>query len=296
MRATENSLEIVRVRADEAKRALAAYSAEANERLAYLYGTYAELRAKHWPDQQLPDAVLAIGEMNDKKLAHYKRENAYKVPNEIEFNRNFIALNWDNRELIDFTLLHEMIHLYQDAVLGEQHKDQQAAHGRSFRQEANRVGVAGKGRLMACPYPVKMPEHYTRPSRRTGAHPHDQGEKTPARPTPAGSRPALARIRRRNLAGRAGPPARRPLPRHHPGARYATTRKRKSRTPHNISTKLCTSRETKQRTAWSALSPTQQRRLTRLCRHTEARCAPIGGCTTRIAVGQRPCPTQQAAT
>ena len=88
------------------------------------------------------------------------------MPNEIEFNRNFIALNWDDKRLVDFTLLHEMIHLWQHAVLNEAHATQQAAHGRSFRREAKRVGVEGKGRLMACPFAVKMPEHYSRPSRR----------------------------------------------------------------------------------------------------------------------------------
>ena len=173
---TETSLEIVRVRADEAKRALAEFSAAADERLAYLYRRYAELRAEHWPGDILPDAIIAIGQMNDKTLAHYKRENAHKMPNEIEFNRNFVALNWDNRQLVDSTLLHEMIHLWQHAVLDEQHTSQQAAHGRSFRKEAKRVGVEGKGRLMACPYPVKMPAHYARPSRRTQAEAGEGGD------------------------------------------------------------------------------------------------------------------------
>ena len=181
---TETTTEIVRVRADEAKRALAAFSAEADERLAYLYHRYGQLRAEHWPDQPLPDAIVAIGTMNDKTLAHYKRENAHKMPNEIEFNRNFIALNWDNRQLVDFTLLHEMIHLWQDVVIGEVHASQQAAHGRSFRREAKRVGVEGKGRLMACPFAVKMPEHYSRPSRRKAEQDGEGGKGKGRRPAP----------------------------------------------------------------------------------------------------------------
>ena len=64
---TETTTEIVRVRADEAKRALAEFSA-ADERLAYLYRRYGELRAEHWPSDILPDAVIAIGTMNDKTL------------------------------------------------------------------------------------------------------------------------------------------------------------------------------------------------------------------------------------
>ena len=171
-----DELLIVPVTADEAKRAIAAYSSQSHQVTAELYAKFARFKAEYWPggcgdgnnDQarELPDAVLAVmPEMNNKRLAHYQDKNGYQIPHAIELNYNFIALNWaddrvielPDRTIVDHVLLHEMIHLYQDAVLGEQHDTQKAAHGRSFRREAKRLGLAGKGRLMSCPYVVKMP-------------------------------------------------------------------------------------------------------------------------------------------
>ena len=171
-----DELLIVPVTADEAKRAIAAYSSQSHQVTAELYAKFARFKAEYWPggcgdgnnDQarELPDAVLAVmPEMNNKRLAHYQDKNGYQIPHAIELNYNFIALNWaddrfiesPDRTIVDHVLLHEMIHLYQDAVLGEQHDTQKAAHGRSFRREAKRLGLVGKGRLMSCPYEVKMP-------------------------------------------------------------------------------------------------------------------------------------------
>ena len=158
-----SELEIKPVSADVAKAAIVAYSSQSDAITAELYAKFREFKAKFWGDD-LPDAVIAVLEMNDKSLAHYMRKNGYQIPHCIEFNRNFIALNFADkttveadRTIVEAVLLHEMIHLYQHTILDEAAANQQAAHGRSFRKEAKRVGVEGKGRLMACPYPVKMP-------------------------------------------------------------------------------------------------------------------------------------------
>ena len=157
-------LTIVPISSEEVKKAIEAYGRQASEALRRLYEKYNEFNAKYWTGE-LPAATLAIAvEMHDKKLAHYASVNGLQLPHAIEFNRNFIALNWGgevvelpDRTIIDHALLHEMIHLYLEGVRGEKYKDQQAAHGRSFRKEAERLGLKGKGRLMACAYQVKMP-------------------------------------------------------------------------------------------------------------------------------------------
>ena len=66
------------------------------------------------------------------------------MPNEIEFNRNFIALNWDNRELIDFTLLHEMIHLYQDAILASSMKTSKPRMAAAFARKPTGSALPAK--------------------------------------------------------------------------------------------------------------------------------------------------------
>jgi len=179
-----SELEIKPVSADVAKAAIVAYSSQSDAITAELYAKFREFKAKFWGDD-LPDAVIAVLEMNDKSLAHYMRKNGYQIPHCIEFNRNFIALNFADkttveadRTIVEAVLLHEMIHLYQHTILDEAAANQQAAHGRSFRKEAKRVGVEGKGRLMACPYPVKMPSKDKIVTRlqQSGPEPRTEGE------------------------------------------------------------------------------------------------------------------------
>jgi len=146
------------------KAAIATYSRFENEYLEHLYTRFEEYRAKFFSDNEMPNIAIAISKLNPKNLAFYTPKNGYGVPDCIEFNQDFIALNWggmvveNDRNVVEHCLLHEMIHLWLIAVKGEKYKDAQAAHGRSFRKEAARIGVAGKGRLMACPYPVNMPK------------------------------------------------------------------------------------------------------------------------------------------
>jgi hypothetical protein len=144
------------------KRALAEYSSQQNEILAELYTRFKAFRDKHFPGME--DILISIEPMSNKVLAHYQAKTGLSIPHVITFNASFIALNYADknpveldRDLVGHVLLHEMIHHYQ-TLIGEVHKSQQAAHGRSFRREAKRVGVEGAGRLMKCPYPVKMPE------------------------------------------------------------------------------------------------------------------------------------------
>ena len=182
-------LNILPINAQGVKRAIAEYSRQASTTLSTLYEKYQRFNVEYW-NGELPDATLAVAvEMHDKKLAHYAELNGYQIPNAIEFNRNFLALNWEgpvieppDRTIIDHVLLHEMIHLYLQAVKGETYKDQQAAHGRSFRREADRLGIKGKGRLMACSYPVKMPisAPKARKLKREQEEAHDQDDHTEA--------------------------------------------------------------------------------------------------------------------
>lgn len=160
-----SDLTIVPASAEETKQAIASYSRQANSILDTLYSRFHTFKEQYWAGQDLPNAIIAVtGDMHNKKLAHYTPFNGYQIPHAIEFNYSFISLNWNDlkivevdRTLVDHVLLHEMIHLYQDTIMGEKFVTAQAAHGRSFRREAKRLGVEGRGRLMACPYPVKMP-------------------------------------------------------------------------------------------------------------------------------------------
>ncbi len=159
----EGGTPLVPVTVEEVKSAIARYSGQQDRVLSGLYGRFDALRQQHWPDASLPDAVIAVTTaLNSRKLARYTACDGYKVPHAIEFNETFIALNWEDREvveadrtLVDHLLLHEMIHLYQDAILHETFRDSWGKHGRSFRREAQRLGLQGKGRIMACPYPLK---------------------------------------------------------------------------------------------------------------------------------------------
>ena len=158
----EKHLQNLEISADEAKRAIAVYSSKVDEVLAYLYERFNQFRTQYWSQTELPEVVIAIKKL-DRQLAHYSHQNEYYLPHALEFSEHFIALNWmdrsvveaPDRTLVDHVLLHEMIHLYQSAVLKEEHKTPQAAHGRSFRKEAARLGLRGYGRLMICPYKVK---------------------------------------------------------------------------------------------------------------------------------------------
>jgi hypothetical protein len=182
MPASKNEgIEIVPVQAAELKKALAAYSSQESQVLAELYQWSEQLRSKYFPG--MVPVVIAITKMNNKTLAHYAPENGYHIPHAIEFNSTFIALNFNDRELVELdrnivqhVLLHELIHHWQ-TLEGEVHTNQQSAHGRSFRKVAKEVGVEGRGRLMACPYPVKMPESTRKPKKDRGesdTEPEDQ--------------------------------------------------------------------------------------------------------------------------
>lgn len=162
-------IDIVPVEASELKKALAEYSSQESKVLAELYQWSEQLLAKYFPGS-VP-VVIAISNMNNKVLAHYTARNGYHIPNAIEFNSTFIALNFNDREpvelgrnLVQHVLLHELIHHWQ-TLENEVHTNQQSAHGRSFRKKAKEIGVEGRGRLMACPYPVKMPESARKPKK-----------------------------------------------------------------------------------------------------------------------------------
>lgn len=157
-----DGLVVVPVELDTLKKALESYLSNQNVILAELYTRFKAFRDKYFPG--MADIVISIEPMNNKVLAHYQPKNGLSIPHVITFNSAFIALNYEDknpveldRDIVGHVLLHEMIHHFQ-CVEGEEFKNQQAAHGRSFRKEAKRLGVEGAGRLMKCPYPVKMPE------------------------------------------------------------------------------------------------------------------------------------------
>ncbi len=179
---SESELKIVPVDEVAVKRALALYSSQEDEIIAGLYMLFEGLRSRYWSASSMLDIVVAVTRQTNKVLAHYTPRNGYAIPHCIEFNSNFIALNWSDirpiegeRTLVQHVLLHEMIHHWQH-LQGETFANQQAAHGRSFRREAARVGLAGHGRLMACPYPVKMPQNGATGRVRVGVAAPDPGE------------------------------------------------------------------------------------------------------------------------
>ncbi len=179
---SESELKIVPVEGADVKRALALYSSQENNIIAGLYLLFEGLRSRYWSASSMLDIVVAVTRQSNKVLAHYTPRNGYAIPHCIEFNSNFIALNWSDtrpiegeRTLVQHVLLHEMIHHWQH-LQGETFDNQQAAHGRSFRREAARVGLAGHGRLMACPYPVKMPQNLANGRMRVGVAAPDPGE------------------------------------------------------------------------------------------------------------------------
>jgi hypothetical protein len=186
-------IDIVPVEASELKKALAEYSSQESKVLAELYKWSEELLAKYFPGS-VP-VVIAISNMNNKVLAHYTARNGYHIPNAIEFNSTFIALNFNDREqveldrnLVQHVLLHELIHHWQ-TLENEVHTNQQSAHGRSFRKKAKEIGVEGRGRLMACPYPVKMPKSARKPKKdrgESGTEPEDDSDDSPEGPVARG--------------------------------------------------------------------------------------------------------------
>jgi hypothetical protein len=107
--------EIAEVDQDEVKKALRLLTTRENSYLGFLYEKWEEYNDLYFFGQ-LNQPLITIDKMNNKTLgSHTRGQNDMGITNHIRLNRNFIALNEDERILE--TLRHEMIHQWQEDVL-----------------------------------------------------------------------------------------------------------------------------------------------------------------------------------
>lgn len=175
--------EIVEVDQNEVKKALHALLTRENDVLGWLYDKWNEYNDLYFYGQ-LSFPLITIEKLSNKTLGNYTHgADAMGITNHIRMNRNFIALNSEERILE--TLRHEMIHQWQDEVLymaegiarkditlpvgfghyldkeptvvkrskdnapigekGEQKKRPKEWHNRDFKEYAVVVGIPAKG-------------------------------------------------------------------------------------------------------------------------------------------------------
>lgn len=172
------------VTSNNVKHILAVWLAQKDPVLKELMLLANEWLEQFWPGIPKPPILIKRRDFeNAKALAYHTTEDEDLLAGVIVFNNTYLEYNWispsdphydkavvetarfesqgteivQRRSAILHTLAHELIHLYLAMVVGEQYKDDQQAHGRSFIREANRLGVRGEGRLYAMPYAVRWP-------------------------------------------------------------------------------------------------------------------------------------------
>lgn len=144
----------------------------ANERpfLDFLYKKWEEFNEKYFGGQ-LTYPLITIEKMSNRTLGSYAPvTESMGISNHIRLNRSFVALNSEERVLE--TLLHEMIHQWQDEVLyaknGEKPKKGQKKrpkdwHNKDFKDMAEKVGIPAIGdRCYGSPARMPEPKSYNR--------------------------------------------------------------------------------------------------------------------------------------
>lgn len=106
---------IIAVTQDAVKRALSVFLTKENNFLSHMYAKHTEYNERYF-DGLLSFPLITTDKMSNKTLADYQPgTNEVGIENHIRLNRNFVALNEMAR--VERTLLHEMIHQWQDEVL-----------------------------------------------------------------------------------------------------------------------------------------------------------------------------------
>ena len=174
--------EIIEVSQEEVKKALKALLTTQNDMIALLYRKHDEFN-KEFFNGELSIPLITIERLDNRTLGNYTYgENNIPVKNHIRFNRNFIALNTEERILE--TLKHEMIHQWQDEILyapkgseelktirmarrdetgnityaeAKQKKRPKEWHNKDFKEMAAVVGIPAIG-AKCYGNPAKMPE------------------------------------------------------------------------------------------------------------------------------------------
>lgn len=176
----EKDQEIIEVDQEEVKKALRLLLTKENDFLARLYQKWEEFNQEYFFGE-LSYPLITIDKLDNRTLGNYThgRDNL-GISNHIRLNRNFVALNTEERILE--TLKHEMIHQWQDEVLyakpGEsprkirykmvvdgvvtemeamQKKRPKDWHNKDFKEMAKVVGIPAEGDK-CYENPVKMPE------------------------------------------------------------------------------------------------------------------------------------------
>lgn len=180
--------EIVEVSQEQVKEALRILLTRKSEITANLYEKHTEYNGCHFCSE-LSTPIITIDKLNNKTLANYTEgKDGMELEHHIRFNHNFIALNEPER--IYETLIHEMIHQWQDEVLyapdnathmkkikmpqrdedgkivyveGFQKKRPKEWHNKDFKDMAAICGIPAKGtKCFGSPSNMPVPQSYNR--------------------------------------------------------------------------------------------------------------------------------------
>lgn len=184
--------EIIEVDQTEVKKALKALMARENDIVSTLYAKHQDYNEEYFHGQ-LSYPLITIDKMSNRTLGNYTFQgDEMGITNHIRMNRNFIALNTEDRILQ--TLRHEMIHQWQDEVLyfrhgkpktikfpeteklskddykftgnwieTEQKKFPKNTHNQDFKEMASVVGIPARGdKCHGNPAIMPEPKSYNR--------------------------------------------------------------------------------------------------------------------------------------
>lgn len=99
---------------EEVKRALKMLLTKHDSMLATFYSKFDEYNDEYFGGQ-LSTPLITVAKLSNKTLGNYQPgRNHLQIENHIQLNRNFVALNTEERVLE--TLRHEMIHQWQDEI------------------------------------------------------------------------------------------------------------------------------------------------------------------------------------
>lgn len=147
--------EIIEVSLEQVKQALKTLLTKENTLMGLLYNKHDEYN-KEFFEGKLSIPVITIDKLSNRTLGNYTPDtDNLELTNHIRFNRNFIALNTEERILE--TLRHEMIHQYQDEILYTGDKKPKEWHNKDFKEMAKVVGIPAIG-AKCYGNPAKMPE------------------------------------------------------------------------------------------------------------------------------------------
>lgn len=128
---------------DQIKRGLRELLIRDNYFLARIYAKYNELNKLYF-DNKLSIPLISVGKLNRRQLAIY--ENTLLLGGHIRFNQEIIALQLSKK--ICETLLHQMIHRWQDTILYPALGKENPAnwHNKDFQEMAAKVGLPAEGK------------------------------------------------------------------------------------------------------------------------------------------------------